>query len=446
MADIAPQGRPFQKIPVEVLLRIAYHLPTPALGSLRLTCRSLEQALYTTFVNEFFVRKQFMIALDSLQALIDISNSRLAHHLRFVHIGLDRFSEGIQRPLPDDEKERRFRERYADNFTLWNTGHHRDMLAEAFRNLPNLEGVVIRDVNSQRRSRDGPNAEWHSYGYMTVFHDTGVSLSQGMTGIWNSGFPYQYCSQIFAAVLYALGAAKTKIKGIEILSRNSNHLRDFAFNIPEFLEPSVVPVLQGLEKLHLCIDLSWRSPHLGLPVHTDLSRDGPDLFIRRFLAHAANLRNLRINEQRTNCAGLLNLIDWMIDGSSHGTAISMPRLEELSLGTMNIDSRRLLKLIAKFAPSLRSLELWKITMVRPLPPSTPGPAPKEMGMLQQHWIEKPVPAHVTFRETGPMRQYTGPDWKQFIAEIKLSLEVHWPYETDGIADGDNESLDEWLDT
>ncbi|KID79388.1 uncharacterized protein G6M90_00g020190 [Metarhizium brunneum] len=467
MADPALHDCPMQKIPVEVLLRITYHLGTPDLGSVRLTCRSMEQALYTPFVIEFFTRKQFMIAEDSLQALIDISKSRLAHHLRFVHIGLDRFSEGIQRPLPDDDKERKFRERYANNFTLWNTGHHRDMMAEAFRNLPYLEGVVIRDANSHRRSRDGPNAEWHSYGYTTAFHDTGISLSQGMTGIWNSGFPYQYCSQVFTAVMFALGAAKASIKSIEILSRNANHLRDFAFNIPKFMEPSVVPVLQGLEKLHLCIDLSWRTPHVGLPAIVGSSRYSPDLFIRNFLAHATNLTNLRINEHRTNSLGLASLIDWMVDGGSDGTATSMPKLQELSLGTMNIDAPRLLKLISKFALSLESLELWKVTMLRHLPSDAPSPAPKEifwahflkklieipclelrhfkMGMLQQHWIEKPVPAHVAFKGRGPTRQYTGPDWRQFVTEIMPELEVQWPYEAADETDEDNDITDEVLE-
>lgn len=463
MADAASRSCPIQKIPLEVLLRITYHLSTPDLGSLRLTSRSVEQFLYTTFVNEFFTRKQFMITEDSLQALIDISNSRLGPHLRYVHFGLDRFPEGVQRPLSDDDKERKFRERYANNFTLWNTGHHRDMLVEAFRNLPNLEDVIIRDFNSRQRSRDGPNAEWHSYGFTTAFNETGVSLNQGMTGIWNSGFPYQYCSQVFAAVLSALGAAKTNIKGIEILSRNANHLRDFAFNIPKFMEPSVMAVLQGLEKLHLCIDLAWRNPNVGWSMNSGTSRSAPDLFIRKFLSHATNLKNLRINEHRTNSAGLANLLDWMIDGDGNGPPNSMPKLEELSLGTMNIDAPRLLKLVAKFAPSLKKLELWKVTMVRNLPPNAPSsPTPKEIfwanflkklteipslelrhfkvGMLQQQWIEKPVPAHVSFKGIGPTRQYTGPDWKHFIGEIKPLLEVHWPHDHDTDESEENDEL------
>lgn len=395
-----------------------------------------------------------MITEDSLQALIDISNSRLAEHLRFLYFGLDRFPEGVQRPLPDDDKERKFRERYANNFTLWNTGHHRDMMAEAFRNLPNLQDVIIRDFNSSRRSRDGPNAEWHSYGFTTAFNETGVSLNQGMAGIWNSGFPYQYCSQVFTAVLYALGAAKANIKGIEILSRNSNHLRDFAFNIPKFMEPSVMAVLQGLEKLHLCIDLAWRNPNVGWSMNTWTGRSAPDLFIRKFLSHATNLKNLRINEHRGNSSGLANLIDWMVDGDAdgNGPTNSMPKLEELSLGSMNIDAPRLLKLVTKFAPSLKRLELWKVTMLRNLPPIAQTPVPKDIfwasflkklteipslelnhlkvGMLQQQWIEKPVPLHVSFRGAGPTCQYTGPDWKHFIGKIKPLLEVQWPHEHD----------------
>jgi hypothetical protein len=86
--DPATAGSPIQKIPLEVLLRITHFLTTPELGKVRLLCRSMEQALYTSFTNEFFTRKQFMISEESLQALIDISKSRLSRHLRKVHIGL----------------------------------------------------------------------------------------------------------------------------------------------------------------------------------------------------------------------------------------------------------------------------------------------------------------------------------------------------------------------
>ncbi|KAK2608709.1 hypothetical protein QQS21_002698 [Conoideocrella luteorostrata] len=454
-----PGTRPIQTIPVEVLLRISYHLPTPDLGALRLTCRSVEQSLYTTFVSEFFTRKKFMITQDSLQTLIDISKSRLSRHLRDVHIGLDRFPEGSTRPLSDEVKEAKFRQRFADNFTLWNTGHHRDMMAEAFRNLENLTTIVIRDFNSRRRSRDGDSAEWHSYGYTTIFNETGVSLNQGMTGVWNSGLPNQYGSQVFAAVIFALGAANAKPKGIEIMSRNNNEMRDFAFNIPAYLQSSVVPILQGLEKLHLSIDLAWRCCNLGWSAHAPgVTRAAPDLLIRQFLAHTTNLKDLRINEHKTNNAGLIDLLDWMVgdggDSSSQSKStqdapvISMPHLEKLSLGAMSVDAPRLLKLVKKFASSLKSLELWKVTMTRNMPPMARTPAPKEIfwafffkklieipgldlkhfkaGMLQQHWVEKPVPIHVSFKGHGPTREYFGSNCKDFIGEIKELLEAQWP--------------------
>ncbi|QUC22412.1 uncharacterized protein UV8b_06653 [Ustilaginoidea virens] len=462
---------PIQKIPLEVLLRISYHLTTPELGSLRLTCRSIEKSLHTTFVKEFFTQKQFMMTQDSLQAFIDVSRSRLGSHLRYVHIGLDRFPEGVQRPLSDDEKERKYRERYANNFMLWNTGHHRDMLAEAFGNLENLEEIIIRDFNSRRRSRDGMHAEWHSYGFTTTFNETGVSLSQGMAGIWNSGFPYQYCSQVFASVLCALGIAKARPKGIQIMSRNSNHLRDFAFSTPGFLEPSVVPIIQGLEKLHLCIDLAWRCPSMGLsPTQTTTN---PDLFIRKFLAHATNLRNLRINEHRSNNTGIAALLDWIVgDPDPPGgpddelpdlprPMLSMPQLERLSLGTLVVDAPRLLNVVRKFAPSLKSLELWKVTMIRNMPPDDTRNPPKTIfwtaflqklteipglnlwhfkaGMLQQHWVERPVPALVSFKGRGPVREYVGPDWKQFVTDIASLLDVQWPLEPELNGDDDSDS-------
>ncbi|GAB0137459.1 hypothetical protein EsDP_00005723 [Epichloe bromicola] len=461
MANTFPTAPPgtclIQKMPPEILLRISHYLSTADLGCLRLTSWSIERSLYTAFVNEFFTRKQFMITQESLQALIDVSKSRLGQHLRFVEIGLDRFPE-VQDMLLDDEKDERFRKGYANTFTLWNTGHHRDMMAEAFRNLENLQDVVIRDFNSRRPSREGPFAKWRSYGYTTFFNETGVKLEHGGSSAWSAGFPYHYCSQAFAAVIYALGAAQARPRGIEIKSRSQNFLRDFAFNIPDFLQPSVVPILEGLEKLHLCIDPTWRF------VFGEYHARGPlqgDLFLYEFLCHATNVKNLRINMHLAARIALPNLLAWIggdfdsqasTDRTRQGDLVfSMPRLEKLSLGNISVDGPLLLKVVRKFAPSLKSLELWDADIVHRLPPDTPStPAPREnlwdsflekltevpgldlkhfkAGRLRQCWDEDKPPAQVSFKGYGAVCEYDGLNWKHFIGEIRPLLDGRWPEE------------------
>src|SRR4051794_21640063 len=49
------------RLPIELLVHIiATYLSTKDLGSLRLTSRYLETALFDTFAKEFFTKKQFM--------------------------------------------------------------------------------------------------------------------------------------------------------------------------------------------------------------------------------------------------------------------------------------------------------------------------------------------------------------------------------------------------
>lgn len=392
----------------------------------------------------------------------------------------------MHRPLQDEEREGRFRQRYADQFSLWNTGYHRDMLAEAFTNLKNLENVVIRDFNSRRRSRDGPNAEWTSYGSTTFFKETGVRLNQGHVSAWNSTYPSQYCSQVFAGVVAALGQAGARPSGIEVMSRNGNHLRDFAFNIPSFTEPTVLPMLQNLKKLHLCVDFTWRNSTSSWPGQTHgNSKMIPYVLIRKFLSHCPNLENLRINENHTHNPGLCQMLQWLATPvhqkasaaqpqSAQSTTPNMtspspppvllPRLEELSLGTMKVESAHLLSVIQKFASSLKRLELWKITLLRALPDHHSGPPPKvifwtkffeklkeipdldlhhiKAGMLQQHWAHASRHVHVMFKD-GPVKEYTGTDWKHFVGDITTQLEADWPQDrSDSDTWGDDHASDE----
>ncbi|RDA93055.1 hypothetical protein CP533_0704 [Ophiocordyceps camponoti-saundersi (nom. inval.)] len=450
---------PLLRLPLEVLIRVTAWLTTTDLCTMRLLCRATEERLYLTFTSEFFSRKQFMMADISLQALVDISKSRLGPHLRIVHMGLDRFPERTQRPLADDDRERRFKQRYADYFVLWNTGMHRQMLIEAFSRLVNLEEVVLRDYNLPDRLRDGPGAEWTSYGSTTIFNETGVRLIHGFNGAWDFGNPPQMCSQLFVIVMHALSAAGACPRGIRVMTKKDNHLRDFAFNLSRFVEPSILPVVRRLEKLHLAIDLSWRSPLSGWGHHTGgqaSTRTAPDSLLRAFLWHAVNLRDLRIYEHHDYNPALTDFLEWLAASSLPADAPALdtpppvlPQLEILSLGIMLVGSRTLLRVIRKFVARLRGLELSMVTLQRPLPPSSdPTDPPRvnfwldflnqlrlvqdlhlrhlKLAIPKQAYANRPKDYVLYFDKVGDTVEYTGPFWREFIENIVPTLHVRWP--------------------
>lgn len=456
---------PFEKVPLEVLLRITHFLTTPELGNVRLTCRAIEQSLYTTFVNEFFTRKQFMISTMSLQALIDISKSRLGCHLRKVHIGTDRFAHALQVNGHSARTDKQA-DLYTDQFTMLATGDHVLMLAEAFRTLNNLEDIVIRDFNSNRRSRDGHNKHWTSYGSTTAFRETGNRPGQSSGLAWGPDTSTAYGSTVFASVLCALGQANARPKGIEHMSRSKNHLRDCAFNISSSRLASVTPVLENLEKLHIDVDLLGGSDFSS----DDAAGHSPsaDKKLREFLLKLKNIRHLRINETHSSVTGPGMLLKWLGEDASStsssptcpspmGPSPEYPYIEELNFGMMNVEPQHLIAVAQKFAPSLKRLELHKVTLRRHLPNGHTGPLPKvnfwnkflgklkevpgldlhhiKVSLPQQQWISRASRVYVSFGAN--FCQYTGPDWKHFVEhEMMPKVTVQWPHDDSATDDGE----------
>jgi hypothetical protein len=60
-ASEAPKMAGILDLPPELLLRVSQDLTTPELGSLRRSCKIIEQALFKSFAKEFFTKRQFMI-------------------------------------------------------------------------------------------------------------------------------------------------------------------------------------------------------------------------------------------------------------------------------------------------------------------------------------------------------------------------------------------------
>ncbi|KAF4589226.1 F-box domain-containing protein [Ophiocordyceps camponoti-floridani] len=476
------EASPLLRLPLEVLIKVTTWLTTTDLCTMRLLCRAVEERLYVTFTNEFFSRKQFMMADLSLQALVEISKSRLSRHLRFVHLGFDRLpDERAQRPLADDERERRFRERYADYVVFMSTGMHHQMLIEAFSRLVNLDEVVLRDFNSGGRWRDGPLAEWTSYGSTTIFNETGVRPTHGSRGFFDQRVSLGACSELFVIVLQALSAAGATPRGIRVITVKENYLRDFAFHVSRFMKPSVLHVVRRLQKLDLVIDISWMSQLSGWG-HTaaaaaagqTVTRVAPDSMLRGFLWHAVNLRDLCIFEHHDYNPALTDFLEWLAasslpdDASALDTPPPMlPQLERLSLGRMLVGSRTLLRVIRKFAARLQGLELHKVTLQRALPPSSdPTDPPRihlwldflnqlqqmpglemrdlKLSCLRQAYMNRPKDYAVIFDRGSEMAEYTGPCWRDFIDKVLATMVVIWPRTITPEPDSDEQDSDDSL--
>ena len=359
LAPANPQAESWLvQIPLEVLIRITYFISTRDLSNVRLSCKALEQGVFSFFSHEFFRKKQFMVSTDSLQALVDISkHPTLSPYLKHVIISTDRPKLNNWVQDRNDEVRACLEVAASDHMQLLATGGLRDMLVEAFANLTNLETVDIRDFNSRSRNRDGLGSQWKSYGAVAMAVSTGAPVSPGATTDQDP-----YTTQLFSAVTAALATAQARPKSIEVLLRSGTSWRPFAlhdtaFYIPPRMEASMSPLLAGLKSLHLSLAL------------THSTRMRP-FMIQKFLSLTPNLTWLRLNFSNTTKNDSESVLAWLAlkDGQSPATPIDMDpirldHLERLDLGSNEIEQGTLVKLVAKFAPTLISLYLRRVSLL-----------------------------------------------------------------------------------
>ncbi len=96
-----------------------------------------------------------------------------------------------------------------------NGGTGRDMLAEAFRNLPNLEIVDIRDFNSTRAPAMAPPLD-KLRGPDSLESRTGRGLVKYKPS------KLTFVSNIYTIVLAALAHAGARPSSLEVVLRNPN--------------------------------------------------------------------------------------------------------------------------------------------------------------------------------------------------------------------------------
>ncbi|KAF2711879.1 hypothetical protein K504DRAFT_351583, partial [Pleomassaria siparia CBS 279.74] len=349
-------------MPIELLVyKIANHLSTTDLGSLRRTCRVLERTLFDSFAKEFFTKKQFMLTTPSLSALVDISKHKeLSKHLKHVIIGLEQYptlDSGVYSGPMDHTRRQRCFDGQADQISLTQNGGDRAMLADAFRHLTHLETLGIRDYNNRHRPRE--RARWNSYGATTVRRETGIEF------FCDSHTAAEFAAKVYKLLFLALGDAQTSVPSIEVILRKpSVGLDNVAFYLLPYSLPNVIPVLENLHQLLLTIRLkSQRVTHLMQPVPFG-QPDPPtprnrQLYLAQFLGHAKNLTHLRLNMQQHEYDACTEVLQTFSDPN---TPLLLPRLEKIELGMMRINPDLLLQVVTRFATTLRFLGFWKLSL------------------------------------------------------------------------------------
>lgn len=459
-------------LPLEVLLAIASHLTTPEYGHLRLTCRHLEAALFSSFSREFFTKRQFMLTEFSLQALVAISRSRLAPSMTHVIISVDR---PALIPLHsallnghDPVKANNLRREYTDHLTLVNGGYDVDMMAEAFGNLPNLNAVGLRDFNSRSRYRDG--AEWKSYGAVKFLEETDIPLSTAFVSrgpVWGGStgadnWPI-YQTHIFHCILRALNKAGVRPHSFQVILRHIG-LDDHAFNLPRFVH--VQPVLAELRTLFL--DLHDDRTPIAVDGGDGQTRvDCPYYLLRGFLGHLTQLRHLRLNFRSVGRQRTEDLLSWLARPATQPKTatpatlfsevplpVDFPHLTELNVGMATIRAAALLGLAQKFRNSLQRLELHKVTLretsasgldsdqktnhwakfLRQLPNLHSRLTGLVLSSVSQGWNDEgryPDKVHVRFTNDSANREimrWSGQDLEGGVKDILNSMSIIWPAE------------------
>ncbi|KAI6093252.1 hypothetical protein F4821DRAFT_222517 [Hypoxylon rubiginosum] len=348
-------------IPLEILLQTSSYLEVEDFGAFRLTCKYIEDSLFSTFIRHYLNlnERPFSCVEFRLQALIDISKSRLSPYLKHVviasellpavyapdHIDIDTSDpEDLEAILGDVE----FLQQRADQKVFLNTGQYQMMLVEAFCNLNHLEKVVIQD--NDQCFRDS-----------TLLDNPGGR--NGVEYLWSiKRISHASCLQ---NVLYALGKSGARPKQLDILF-SKDFLSDDAFNLPSFMEEAVLPVLANIEALYIT------SPQLRERVVVcpeQKLRKIRTYYTRKFLARLPQIKHLHIHgfygvDDDYFVEWLSGPTDVLYDGPRVLQPPASPafaNLYKLELTDCSIYPNDLLALVQKFSTTLRELCLGSMT-------------------------------------------------------------------------------------
>jgi hypothetical protein len=362
MSSQNPQtDSPLRHLPVELFKKVTAHLTTKDFCALRSTCKLVEYRTNNIFASAFFRQKQFMVTTPSLTALNDISQHPVfSQSLRRFCLGTNSYAS--TRHIPETEDQRRaWEEGSADQGVLINTGLWRGMLVDAFRTLPNLKVLDLRDFNSETRYRDGRGALWRSCGEVTVFEKTDTYLN--MVNRHDSRSDILYQNLILAAAEAGLEPVTLEII-LKTSGLTSLGIRPIA---------PMLPVLRGLSTVHI-----------------DINGDafGGKLYgLMAFLTSIPQVTWLRLNLKFVGASQ--DIVEWMAapcvasaDGDEDDNSAlalapanrdipppAFAHLSRLELGWFCTKPAALEALLDKLSPTLTSLTLWRMALENDVPGS-----------------------------------------------------------------------------
>ena len=229
---------------------------------------------------------------------------------------------------------------------LVQTGVARDMLVEAFSNLPNLQTVGLRDYNAAGRVREGEQALWRSFGWSTGLSDVHRAALQASLRPRDLQSYEVPSASVLPLLLYALGRAGSRPQAVEVFLRRRGISDSGLSVLTDHMRPTIEPLLNGLKTLLLSLDDGERTT--PGPAHSHL---------REVLSHTPLLEYLRLNLDYKRSSAH-ELLSWL--GSDGPSSVELKHLITLDLGMLTIDAPILLKVFAKFQP--KAISLWKVCL------------------------------------------------------------------------------------
>ncbi|KAI1075818.1 hypothetical protein F5B20DRAFT_558742 [Whalleya microplaca] len=368
-------------IPLEILVQITSYLSTPDYGALRLTSRFCEASLFPFFARQFFSRMQFMRTEFSLQALVDISQSRLSSYLRHVDIGVETLHSDYlqdtmagartinrQRPAnPNDNLEEkvrynRFEEMCIDQQVFIDLGQDQQMLTEAFRNLQ-LDTVGLQ---SRKLYPHDAGEGSLSCGAAKILKETSIDLRTAREVLtYGNDVSNASC---FRSLLYALAKSGSRPKRIETGLRKCL-LPDAAFNIPRFMQQAALPILSDLQTLSIgvggeltenmrLIAPKGQAPYLARTYH-----------LRKFLGSLTQLRHLHLSYS-SHFDGFFEWLAAPVPSEDYNgppeleppKSPALTGLRELGFTCSPIAVQHLLAIIGKCSATLQKLRLHVVSL------------------------------------------------------------------------------------
>ncbi|KAH8894095.1 hypothetical protein GQ53DRAFT_804955 [Thozetella sp. PMI_491] len=369
---------PITKCPPEILDGIASCLDSRDIKLLRLSCRYVDACVLRAFAQVPFHDVHVMRCRPSLQALVDLSSTRLGFYVKRLVVSNEvlhdynhraawcSYQRNLKRDIKRDNLYRDFINLSEEQKAIMATGEDRKMLVKALSNL-DLDVVGMRDFqpNPVFTSWNRPPRLW-SIGSRDIYLKAGMKLDdmRPLTHLdpTNKKFSREDGS-CFLMLLQALGTAKARPKRFEVYFDGACAFPDYAMDIPVHMEPCVVPMISGLEDVHLEVNGDYLRDRMESPTT-------PTLRLRRFLSHTSSVRSLSISFRELT-EWQSGFIAWLGGqpsqelpeaGLSGPPPVSLTQLQCLHLSGVTTSTEAVLHVIQKVSRTLQSLALTDLNL------------------------------------------------------------------------------------